>query len=105
MLRPIVYSTILLASTVSAQEEVPPFISSQPCAPIQEFVFQTQQYEEETLFKGMTLQRHISGQSVWSSMVFTVNQDTGTWSLISLYDNGYACLVANGSKFEPFIER
>jgi hypothetical protein len=105
MLRFIVYSTILLASTVSAQEEVQPFVSAQPCAPMQELAIQARKYQEETLFKGMLVQQHISGQSVWSSMVFTVNQDTGTWSLISLYDNGYACLVANGSQFEPFIER
>lgn len=105
MFRSIVYSTILLTSTVSAQEQVPPFISAQPCAPMQEVAVQTLQYKEETLFKGMMLQRHASGQYVNSSMVFTVNQDTGTWSLISLYDNGYACMVANGSQFEPFIER
>jgi hypothetical protein len=35
-------------------------------------------------------------------MLFQVNQDTGTWTLVSLWNDGTACVVAVGKEFTPF---
>ena len=35
-------------------------------------------------------------------MMMFVNQDTGTWSLITLYPDGTGCMVATGRDFEPY---
>ena len=60
-------------------------------------------YGEQALFQGTGLQFHLSGQPYTSSMMFFVNQDTGSWSLISLYPDGTSCMVANGRDFTPWM--
>ena len=34
--------------------------------------------------------------------MYFVNQETGSWSLVALFKDGIACLVANGRAFEPY---
>jgi len=36
--------------------------------------------------------------------MYFVNQDTGTWSLIALYPDSVACVIAAGTKFTPYSE-
>ena len=48
-------------------------------------------YKEEPLFRGQGMQFNINGQMYWSDMMYFVNQETGSWSL-----------VANGRAFEPY---
>jgi hypothetical protein len=94
--------TILLSTGAFAQE-VPPFYSVQACGTLPQMAKQVKEYGEEILFKGKILQQHISGQLVNTEFVFSTNQDTGSWTMISLYPNGWSCLVGNGTDFEPFI--
>jgi hypothetical protein len=37
-------------------------------------------------------------------MMYFVNQSTGTWSLIALYPDSIACVIAAGTKFTPYSE-
>lgn len=103
MLKYLLPITLLSATVVVAQEqEVPPFQAVQSCATFAKMAEQTAKYDETILFNGKMLQQHASGQFVNSEMIFTTNQDTGTWTLVALYQNGWACMVANGSDFVPY---
>ncbi len=99
-------SISLLASTVFAQEQNQSkrFITTQACDPVVKMSdIVMNKYGEQPLFQGGGLQFSAqNGQPYRSSMMFFVNQDTGTWSLISLYEDGTACMVANGRDFEPY---
>ena len=96
----------LLATPLVAQEQPfnQPFMASQPCGDFLTVAQVVREKNEEMLFKGDMVQRHISGQIVPNKMVFTTNQDTGTWYLLALFPGNIACLVANGTEFEPYID-
>jgi hypothetical protein len=93
----------IAASGVVAQE-IPPFKAVQSCETLPYMASQVKQYGEEILFNGKILQQHESGQFVKTEFVFSTNQETGSWTLVSLFPNGWACMVANGSDFEPYTE-
>lgn len=93
----------IVASGVVAQE-IPPFQAVQSCETLPYMADQVKQYGETILFNGKILQQHVSGQFVKTEFVFSTNQETGSWTLVSLFPNGWACMVANGSDFEPFTE-
>jgi len=90
--------------TAQENTEVPPFFSAQKCYTLQDLAASAKQFNESVLFNGKIVQQHASGRYVNSEFVFTVNQDSGTWSLVSLFPNGWACQVANGYDFEPFVD-
>lgn len=94
-----------IVSSASAQQESQEkrFFTYQSCDNVFKMTnLVMQKYKEQALFQGTGLQFHVSGQPYTSSMMFFVNQVTGSWSLISLYPDGTACMVANGRKFEPW---
>ena len=99
-------SISLLASTAFAQEQEQSkrFITTQACDPVEKMSnLVMNKYGEKPLFQGEGLQFAAqTGQPFKSAMMFFVNQDTGSWSLVSLYEDGTACMVANGRKFEPY---
>ena len=94
----------IFATPATAQQQNQRFITTQACDPVlkmSEIVIN--KYGETPLFQGGGLQFSAqNGQPYRSSMMFFVNQDTGTWSLVSLYEDGTACMVANGKDFEPY---
>ncbi len=96
----------LLATPIAAQDQPfnAPFMASQPCSNFTIVAPVIKEKGEEMLFKGDVVQRHISDQIVPAKMVFTTNQDTGTWSLLALYPGNIACLIANGTNFEPYVD-
>lgn len=93
-----------------AQEQQPPtqkqqrkFFTAQACDdPFTMTDLIINKYGETPLFRGQGLQFHVNGQAYASDMMYFVNQNSGTWSLISLYPDGTACMVANGRNFEPY---
>jgi hypothetical protein len=96
---------VLLPATVLSQEqETKFFLTTQPCAPVIQMTNTVMnKYGEKPLHSGRGMQRSSSdSKEYWSSMMFFVNQDSGTWTLVSLYDDGTACLVANGQDFKPY---
>ena len=61
------------------------------------------QYGEQPLFQGEGLQFLATNMQAYrSSMMYFVNQETGTWSLIGLYPDGTACMISNGRNFLPY---
>jgi hypothetical protein len=79
------------------------FYTRQECDPaatvMQKLV---QDYGESALFTGESVQFNYDGTPFKGGSMFLVNQDTGTWTLISLYVDGTACVTAVGNSFEPF---
>ena len=95
----------LTAGPMQAQEQQEDkfFLSRQGCDdPYTMTRLVIEKYGEQPLFRAQGLQFHISGQNYTSDMMYFVNQDTGTWSLISLYADGTACMVATGRGFTPY---
>ena len=99
-------SISLLATTAFAQEQNQSkrFITTQACDPVVKMSdVVMNKYGEKPLFQGEGIQFAApTGQPYKSAMMFFVNQDSGTWSLVSLYEDGTACMVANGRDFEPY---
>lgn len=97
--------TVLLTTSVSAQE-VPPFYSVQHCDTFKIVSQEVESFGETILFNGEVTQLMAGpdGTFMKSQFVFTTNQDTGTWSLISLFPNMWACTIASGDNFKPYIK-
>ncbi len=95
---------LVLLATGGVAQDATPFMAYQECTSIQNLANQSVNYGETILFTGSILQLHVTQNPVRGKMVFTTNQDTGTWTLIHLFDTGVGCMVANGGNFEPFIE-
>ena len=92
-----------LASPTLAQERS--LNTVQTCGPVEALTeLAMNKYSEKPLFSSSGVQIHPNGNAYRSEMMYFVNQDTGTWSLVSLYPDGTACLVANGSDFRPYAE-
>ena len=94
----------LTAPIVSAQDQqAKTFYTKQPCAPFAEMLKTPAKYGESMLFTGTGLQFGMQGnQPFTGGMFFFTNQDTGTWTMISVYGDGMACMVANGREFAPY---
>ena len=106
----IALSLILTVSSASTQETMPQpnnmktFITKQPCAPVVDMLRTPAKYGEKMLFTGEGVQFSAEdGRPYNGGAFFFTNQDTGTWTLISVYGDGIACLVANGKNFEPYV--
>lgn len=92
------------ASYAQEQSQAKTYFTRQPCDAFEKMFTTMEKYNEQLLFTSDGLQFSAqTGQPSPGAMFFFVNQDTGTWSLISLYSNGMACMVANGTRFEPYI--
>jgi len=102
-----VLTIILLTFGLTAgpvlSQEAKTFFTKQPCAPFAEMLKTPAKYGESMLFTGTGLQFGVQGnQAFTGGMFFFTNQDTGTWTMLSVYGDGYACMVANGRDFAPY---
>mgnify|MGYP001587614012 CR=1 FL=1 len=103
----LVFVSVIFCSTlVSAQQQdtAKSFFTMQPCD-LAEKIFKTiKKYDEKPLFTGRGIQfdTNQQGTPIRSDTVFFVNQDTGTWSLLSVYTDGMVCMIASGKEFEPY---
>ncbi len=60
-------------------------------------------YKEEMLFTGNAMQfSAATGQPYTGGMFFFTNQNTGSWTMLMVYGDGMACMVANGKQFAPY---
>ena len=96
----------LLATTALAQQEQQGkrFYTYQSCDNVMTMTqLVMNKYGEQPLLQGTGIQfGAANGQPFTSSMMMFVNQDSGSWSLISLYPDGTGCMVANGKDFKPY---
>ena len=100
--------SISLFTTLAFAQENPQgqrFIATQPCEPVANMAkIVMEKYGEQPLFSAQGIQfSAVNDKGYTSDMMFFVNQDTGTWSLISLYPDGTGCMVATGKEFEPYM--
>jgi len=96
----------VLAPTAFAQESIQ-FVSNQPCDNVVTMARKvTTEYNEKPLFSGDITQLNAQDDNWYrSSTMLFVNQETSTWSLISLYPDGTSCMVAAGINFAPYISK
>ena len=95
---------LLFTSSAVAQEATKFFITKQPCEPLRQMSRKLDKWDEKILFTGNVVQFSTAGTPYTSSMLFQVNQDTGTWSLVSIYSDGTACVIASGNEFTPYVK-
>lgn len=91
---------LVLTSCAAAE----PMYTLQQCKPLMELAQDLGVYGEDVLFVGNTVQQHISGAYFDGYMLFQVNQETGTWSMVTLFTDGMACVTAVGENFQPYID-
>ena len=99
---------LLFASTAVAQTATEEKLlhTQAPCATYAEMVQLASKHGELPLFigKGLTFE---SGTGVprKGGMVFTVNQDEGSWTMFQVFEDGITCMIFNGSSFSPWYDR
>lgn len=109
MLTKILYTVPLvcfaLVTAVFAQSiEKKYFVTRQECQDARTVMEKlVNKYNESALFTGQTIQFDPNGTPYTGGGMFLVNQDTGTWTLITLYADGSACVTAVGNEFEPYV--
>ena len=78
------------------------------CSMLHKFSEVQEKWGERALFSGIGLQLVVPpnvygapAKRIKRPMTLYVNQETGTWTLVSFWTDTYACLVANGRDFTP----
>lgn len=102
----IALALVVTTLTASAQEAPQPsklFLVQQTCDPVDKMMQTVARYQEQPLFQTRTISQHPSGEWFEGSSMFFVNQDTGTYSMITLYPDDTACMQAVGTDFEPYV--
>ena len=61
------------------------------------------QWGEEALFTGTGITLSQNGEPYTGGVMFFVNQETGSWTLATMYGDGSICISAAGSDFSPYI--
>jgi len=97
----IIIVSILTIQPLAAQE-FKSFQTKQLCGPWKNVAVTLKEYNEDVLFTADGQQIDLQNKSYNSGMIFQVNQETGTWSLVSIYGDGTACVVATGNAFRPY---
>ena len=91
----------------NAQEivEAKTYYTRAACMPFAVAADTVAQYNETILFTGNLLTFSAQGNDpAMGRLMFTTNQDTGTYSVIQLFADGTACLIGSGSAFEPYVD-
>lgn len=91
---------LMLPSWANAQEVKRFYTVTQCGTPMDQFETSIS-FGEEILFEGSSVVFGIEGVPFIGGMLFTVNQNTGTWTLFSVYGDGTVCTVAFGEDFAP----
>lgn len=101
MLRAILAFVIALPAFANAQESMKYYYTVQECGPPGVMFSTGVDLEEDILFVGTSVTFDMQGIPHVGSMMFAVNQLTGTWTMYTLYGDGTVCYTALGSDFEP----
>lgn len=82
------------------------FFTTQYCGPWSEVIKFPKKYKEAMLFTGDGQQMSTqSGKMFTGGMFFFVNQDTGSFTVANVYQDGMACIMAVGKNFTPYTGR
>jgi hypothetical protein len=100
---PLVFFAFVTVVFAQASDENRYFITRQECVPLAQMMDTiVNKYGETALFTGEGISFAPDGTPFTGGAMFLVNQTTGSWSLITLYGDGMACLTAVGTEFEPY---
>ena len=96
----------LIPNFVLAQEDSRKyFYTRQECEPLGKIMQDiVNRWGETPLFTGEGLTFDYEGTPFTGGSMFMVNQDTGSWTLLTLYGDGTACVSAVGTQFEPYTD-
>ena len=95
--------SIPIPKTVDPQtRQSPAVMLRQPCDRADKMFETLRKYEEHLLFVGKGMTFGIQGQPYNGGMMFFTNQDTGSWTILQVYKDGMACMIMNGSEFNPY---
>ena len=95
----------LLSLSTTATAETKPYYTRAPCTPFQVSADLLAEYGETILLTGNLLTFPAQdNEPAMGRMVFSTNQDTGTYSIIQLFPDGMACLIGSGFAFEPYVD-
>ena len=99
-----VLGLIIIATTATAQENQPKqFIAVQACDDVIKIMETISKYTENPLFEAQTItQSATNGQWFEGKSMMFVNWETGTYSFVTLYPDGTACMQAIGKEFQPY---
>ena len=98
---------LCIATTAFAQEQKTPtakqFIAVQACDDVIKIMDTIAKYTENPLFQAQTITQNANNGQWYNgkSMMF-VNWETGTYSFVTLYPDGTACMQAIGKEFRPY---
>lgn len=100
---PKVGDNIPIPKSVDPQtRQSPAVMLRQPCDRAEKMFETLKKYEENLLFVGKGMTFGIQGQPYNGAMMFFTNQDTGSWSVLQVYPDGMACMIMNGTEFNPY---
>lgn len=92
-----------IPKTVDPQlRQSPAVILRQPCDRADKMFEVLKKYKEHLLFVGKGMTFGIQGQPYNGGMMFFTNQDTGSWTVLQIYGDGMACMIMNGTEFNPY---
>ena len=74
-----------------------------PCGTWEEMKRSIMNYGESLLFNGSGVSFSNQGQVYNGAMMFFVNQDTGSWTVLQVFGDGMACMIFNGKDFTPYM--
>lgn len=95
---------VWFGGTASAQEQEKMLLTQAPCAQFLQMSDLVEKHNEQPLFigEGFTFEAG-TGKPYKGGMLFVVDQDAGNWTMFQVFQDGMACMLFNGGKFEPFM--
>ena len=79
------------------------FIAVQQCDDVIKMMDTIAKYTENPLFEAQTItQSATNGQWYQGKSMMFVNWETGSYSFVTLYPDGTACMQAIGKEFQPY---
>jgi len=97
----VLFGTTAVGEEVKGQTKF--LLLQAPCNEYVEMERLAKQYGEQLLFIGEGLTFSASnGMPFKGGMAFFVDQERGNWTMLQLYSDGVACMLFNGTNFQPF---
>ena len=95
---------LLVAPTIALAQDSRPrmLMTAAPCDQIDKIFSTVFNYQEQLLFIGQGMTFAPSGTPYNGGLFFFTNQDTGTFSVVQVFADGVACMIMNGTQFEPY---
>ena len=94
-----------VAAQSALSQDLKYLYTRQECQPAPELMQHlVRDYNEQALFTGLGIQIGNTGEAYTGGTMLTVNQSTGTWTLLTVYGDGTACVTAAGTNFEPYSD-